>query len=417
MLLAYSCFMGFKLFQMDVNSAFLNGVLTEEVYVKHPPGFEDPHHHEYVYKLNHALYGLKQAPRDWFEHLSKFLLANRYSMGKADKTLFVKHQTSDLIVVQVYVDDIIFGSTNHTLVVEFAKLMSQEFEMSMMGELSFMLGLQIKQMDGGIFISQENYERELVKKFGMDDSKEARTHMAHNVRMDIADSGKKVDERIYRGMIGSLLYLIASRHDLMLSVCVCARFQSNPKESHLCFVKHIIRYVKGSIGLGLWYPRVDHLDLVRSCDADYAGSLVDRKSTSGTCQFLGRSLVSWFSKKQRSIALSTTEAEYVAAGCCSAQIIWMRHTLGDYGLTFPPTTIWCDSSSSIDLSKNPVLHNRTKHIDVRHRFLRDHIDKKDISFEYVITTRQLADIFTKPLEDKQFCFIRRELEIISLVEH
>ena len=306
MLLAYSCFMGFKLFQMDVKSAFLNGVLTEEVYVKQPPGFEDPHHPEYVYKLNRALYGLKQAPRAWFERLSKFLLANGYSMGKADKTLFVKHQTSDLIVVQVYVDDIIFGSTNHTLVVEFANLMSQEFEMSMMGELSFMLGLQIKQMEDGIFISQEKYARELVKKFGMEDSKEARTPMAHNVRMDMDDSGKKVDERIYRGMIGSLLYLTASRPDLMLSVCVCARFQSNPKESHLCFVKRIIRYVKGSIGLGLWYPRVDHLDLVGYCDADYAGSLVDRKSTSGTCQFLGRSLVSWFSKKQSSIALSTT---------------------------------------------------------------------------------------------------------------
>ena len=190
--------------------------------------------------------------------------------------------------------------------------------MSMMEELSFMLGLQIKQLDGGIFISHEKYERELVKKFGMEDSKEARTPMAHNVRMDMDDSGKKIDERIYRGMIGSLLYLAASRPDLMLSVCVCERFQSNPKESHLCFVKRIIRYVNGSIGLGLWYPRVDHLDLVGYCDADYAGSLVDRKSTSGTCQFLGRSLVSWFSKKQSSIALSTTEAEYVTAGCCCA---------------------------------------------------------------------------------------------------
>ena len=162
---------------------------------------------------------------------------------------------------------------------------------------------------------------------------------------------------------------------------------------------------------------MDHLDLVGYCDADYAGSLVDRKSTSGTCQFLGRSLVSWFSKKQSSIALSTTEAEYIAAGCCCAQILWMRQTLADYGLTFPPTTIWCDSSSAIDLSKNPVLHNRTKHIDVRHHFLRDHVDKKDISFEYVVTTRQLADIFTKPLDEKQFCFIRRELGIISLSEH
>ena len=153
--------------------------------------------------------------------------------------------------MQVYVDDIIFGATDHSLVLEFAKLMSQEFEMSMMGELTFMLGLQIKQLDGGIFISLEKYARELVKKFGMEDSKDARTPMAANIKMNLDDSGKKVDERIYRGMIGSLLYLTSSRPDIMLSVCVCARFQSNPKESHLGFVKRIIRYVKGSIGLGL----------------------------------------------------------------------------------------------------------------------------------------------------------------------
>ena len=228
---------------------------------------------------------------------------------------------------------------------------------------------------------------------------------------------KTVDSRQYRGMIGSLLYLTASRPELMLSVCICARFQSLPKESHMSLVKRIIRYVKGTLGLGLWYPRGSHFDLVGFCDADFAGCPTDRKSTSGTCQMLGMSLVSWFSKKQNSIALSTTEAEYIAAGCCCAQILWMRQTLADYRITFPPTTIWCDSSSAINLSKNHVLHARTKHIDIRHHFLRDHVDKKDISFEYIPTTQQLADIFTKPLEEKPFCFIRRELGIISLSDH
>ena len=175
------------------------------------------------------------------------------------------------------------------------------------------------------------------------------------------------------------MYLTASRPDIMFSVCICAMFQSCPKESHLGLVKRIIRYVKGSLDLGLWYPNNTQFDLVGYCDADFAGSLTDRKSTSGTCQLLGMSLVSWFSKKQNSIALSTTEAEYVAAGCCCAQILWMRQTLSDYGLTFPPTTIYCDSSSAIDLSKNHVHHSRTKHIDIRHHFIRDHQDKKDVS--------------------------------------
>ena len=414
MLLAFASFMKFKLFQMDVKSAFLNGVLSEEVYVKQPPGFEDSNHPDYVFRLKRALYGLKQAPRAWYERLSKFLVEKGFSMGKVDKTLFIKHLNNDILVVQIYVDDIIFGATKHILCEEFASSMSQEFEMSLMGELSFILGLQIKQTDSGIFISQGKYARELVKRFGMDSAKESFIPMAHNAKLDLDENGKKVDERLYRGMIGSLLYLTASRPDIMFSVCICARFQSCPKESHLGLVKRIIRYVKGSLDLGLWYPNNTQFDLVGYCDADFAGSLTDRKSTSGTCQLLGMSLVSWFSKKQNSIALSTTEAEYVAAGCCCAQILWMRQTLSDYGLTFPPTTIYCDSSSAIDLSKNHVHHSRTKHIDIRHHFIRDHQDKKDISLEHIATEKQLSDIFTKPLELKQFCFIRGELGIISI---
>ena len=336
MLLAFASFMKFKLFQMDVKSTFLNGVLSEEVYVKQPSGFDDSNHPEYVYRLKRALYGLKQAPRALYERLSKFLVEKGFSMGKVDKTLFIKHLNNDLVVVQIYVDDIIFGATKHFLCEEFASSMSREFEMSLMSELSFILGLQIKQSNSGIFISQGKYARELVKRFRMESVKESFVPMAHNAKLDLDENGKKVDERLYRGMIGSLLYLTASRPDIMFSVCICAMFQSWPKESHLCLVKRIIRYVKGSLDLGLWYPNNTQFDLVGYCDIDFAGSLTDRKSTSGTCQLLGMSLVSWFSKKQNSIALSTTEAEYVAAGYCCAQMLWMRQTLSDYGLTFHP---------------------------------------------------------------------------------
>ena len=287
MLLAFASFMKFKLFQMDVKSAFLNGVLSEEVYVKQPPGFEDSNHPDYVFRLKRALYGLKQAPRAWYERLSKFLVEKGFSMGKVDKTLFIKHLNNDILVVQIYVDDIIFGATKHFLCEEFASSMSQEFEMSLMGELSFILGLQIKQTDSGIFISQGKYARELVKRFGMESAKESFVPMAHNAKLDLDENGKKVDERLYRGMIGSLLYLTASRPDIMFSVCICARFQSCPKESHLGLVKRIIRYVKGSLDLGLWYPNNTQFDLVGYCDADFAGSLTDRKSTSGYMSTIG----------------------------------------------------------------------------------------------------------------------------------
>ena len=215
-------------------------------------------------------------------------------------------------------------------------------------------------------------------------------------------------------MIGSLLYLTASRPDIMFSVGLFARFQSNPKESHLTAVKRILRYISGTKNLGLWYPKGSHLDLLSFSDADWAGCSIDRKSTSGTCHFLGFALVSWFSKKQNSVALSTAEAKYISAASCCAQVLWMRQTLHDYGLSFSYTPIMCDNTSAINLSKNPVLHSRTKHIEIRHHLLRDHVQRGDIALEFICTEKQLADIFTKPLALERFSFIRRGLCLIDI---
>ncbi|KAH9778649.1 hypothetical protein KPL71_007414 [Citrus sinensis] len=313
MLLAYACHKDFILYQMDVKSAFLNGYIMKEVYVKQPPGFENEKFPDHVYKLSKALYGLKQTPRAWYDRLKNFLLDNDFSMGKADTTLFVKHKNQDILIVQIYVDDIIFGSTNELLCKDFSSCMSQEFEMSMMGELKYFLGLQIKQNKEGIFINQAKYVRDLLKRFGYDNGTAKSTPMSTTIKLDKDEKGKEVDIKTYRGMIGSLLYLTASRPDIMFSVCLCARFQSCPKESHMLAVKRIFRYLIGTINLSLWYPRGTHIDLTCYSDADFTGYKVDRKSTSGTCHFLGHSLVSWFSKKQNSVALSTTEAEYIAA--------------------------------------------------------------------------------------------------------
>jgi hypothetical protein len=357
------------------------------------------------------LYGLKQAPRAWYSRLSSFLCENGFSKGKIDNTLFVKNKENDLLLVQIYVDDIIFGSTNVSLCEEFSKVMQDQFEMSMMGELTFFLGLQVKQGNEGIFVSQSKYAKELVKKFGLDNSRHAPTPMSTTIKLTKDEEGEMVDQKMYRGMIGSLLYLTASRPDIMFSVCACARFQASPRTSHLLAVKRIIKYVNGTFNLGLFYPKHTSFDLIGYCDADFAGCKVDRKSTSGTCHFLGNSLVSWASKKQNCVAISTTEAEYIAAGLCCAQIIWMKQNLLDYGLHFHETKILCDNTSAINLSKNSILHSRTKHIDVRHHFLKDHVEKKNVSLFYVDTKLQLADIFTKPLCEEDFCRIRGELGI------
>lgn len=320
------------------------------------------------------------------------------------------------MLVQIYVDDIIFGSTNAALAEEFSSLMSSEFEMSMMGELTFFLGLQIKQMKEGIFVSQTKYARELVKKFRMEDSKTISTPMAQNANLDSDPSGKTVDITQYRAMIGSLLYLTASRPDIMFAVCLCAWYQSCPKESHLASIKRILRYVKGTKNLGLWYGKQSEFDLIGYTDADFAGDRIDRKSTSGTCQFLGGSLVSWSSRKQTSVALSTAEAEYVAAGSCCTQILWMIQTLKDYDLEFHKVPIMCDNNSAILISKNPVLHSRTKHIEIRHHFIRDHIEKGDVELIHVDTKLQIADIFTKPLSTFQHNELRFKLGMLELNE-
>jgi hypothetical protein len=203
-------------------------------------------------------------------------------------------------------------------------VMMQKFEMSMMGELNYFLGFQLKQLMEGTFISQMKYTQYLLKRFGMKDAKPAKTLMGTNRHLDLNKGGKSVDQKAYRSMIGSLLYLCDSRPDIMLSVCMCARFQSDTKECHLVAVKRILRFFVSTPCFGIWYPKGFTFDLIGYSDSDYAECKVDRKSTIGTCQFLGRSLVSWSSKKQTSVALSTAEAEYVAAGQCCAQLLWMK---------------------------------------------------------------------------------------------
>jgi hypothetical protein len=254
-LLAYATYHGFKLYQMDVKSAFLNGPIKEEVYVEQPPGFEDSEYPNHIYKLTKALYGLKQAPRVWYECMRDFLITNGFKVGKADPTHFTKTIAKDLFICQIYVDDIIFGSTNKSSCEEFSRIMIQKFEMSMMGELKYFLGFQIKQLQEGTFISQTKDIQDILKKFGMKNAKPIKTPMGTNGHLDLDTGGKSVDQKVYRSMIGSLLYLCASRSDIMLSVCMCARFEANPKEIHLRAVKRIMRYLVCTPKFGLWYPR------------------------------------------------------------------------------------------------------------------------------------------------------------------
>ncbi|GJV29575.1 putative ribonuclease H-like domain-containing protein [Tanacetum coccineum] len=306
--LAFASFMGFIVYQMDVKSTFLNGTIDEEVYVSQPPGFVDPDHPKKVYKVVKALYGLHQAPRAWYATLSTFLEEHGYRRGSIDKTLFIKKNKKDIMLVQVYVDDIIFGSTKKSWCDEFETLMKGRFQMSSMGELTFFLGLQVKQSQTGLFISQDKYVADMLKKFDLASVKTTITPMETKMALTKDEESADVDVHLYRSMIGSLMYLNATRPDIMFVVCACSHFQVNPKVSHLIAVKRIFKYLKGKPNLALWYPRESPLDLEAFSDSDYAGANLDRKSTTGGCQFLGRRLISWQCKKQTIVATSTTEA-------------------------------------------------------------------------------------------------------------
>nr|GEV53998.1 hypothetical protein [Tanacetum cinerariifolium] len=321
--LAYAAHKGFTVYQMGVKTAFLHGSLKKDVYLCQPKGFIDADYPSHVYKLKKALYGLKQAPSAWYDELSTFLLQNGLSKGTIDPTLFTRRFDDDILVVQVYVDDIIFGSTNPRYAILFSDLMKSRFKMSMMGEMTLFLGLQINQSPSDIFINQSKYVHEILKKYGLNTSDIIGTPMDIKDKLDLDQIGTPVDATKYRSMIGALMYLTSSKPDIDSG-----------------------------------------FELTGFLDADYAGCKDTFKSTSGGAQFLGKKLVSWSSKKQDCTSLSTVKSEYVSLCACCAQVLWMRTQLTDYGFHFDKIPIYYDSKSAIAISCNPIQHSRRKHIAV-----------------------------------------------------
>nr|GFA32361.1 hypothetical protein [Tanacetum cinerariifolium] len=333
--LAYAAHKIMVVYQMDVKTAFLNGNLTEEVYVSQPDGFVDQDNPNHVYKLKKALYGLKQAPRAWYDMLSSFLISQDFSKGSVDPTLFIRRNDNDLLL-----------------------------------------------------------------KSKLDEDKE----------------GKAVDPSHYRGMIGTLLNLTASRPDLQFAICMCARYQARPTEMHLHAVKKILRYLRGTVNQCLWYPKDSSIALTALTaltDTDHAGCQDTHRSTSGSLQFLGDRLISWSSKRQKSVSISSTKAEYIALSGCCAQILWIRSQLTNYGLGFNKILMYCDNKSAISLCCNNVQHSRSKHIDIRYHFIKEHVENGVIELYFVNTEYQLADIFSKALSRERIEFLINKLGMRS----
>nr|GEW30011.1 retrotransposon protein, putative, unclassified [Tanacetum cinerariifolium] len=332
--IAYAAHKSFTIYLMDVKTSFLYGPLKEEVYVNQPDGFVDPYHPDQVYRLKKALYGLKQALRAWYDELSKLLLSKGLRLNGSFATLKIPF---------IWVSGIRL----------------------------------IHQSPRGIFINQVKNAQEILVKHGMTSCDGIGTPMATK-HLDADLSGTPIDQTKYRSKVGALMYLTASRPDIMHATCYCARYQAQPTEKHLTAVKRIFRYLKDTIHMGLWYPKDTGFELTAFSDSDHAGCLDSRKSTSGGIQFLGGDkLVSWSSKKQDCTSMSSAEAEYVSLSACCAQVLWMRTQLTDYGFHFDKIPMYCDSKAAIAISCNPVQHSRTKHIDVRYHFIKEKVEKEN----------------------------------------
>ncbi|CAJ2653193.1 unnamed protein product [Trifolium pratense] len=410
-ILAIAARESWKVFQLDVKSAFLHGELSEDIYVEQPPGYQREKNK--VYKLKKALYGLKQAPRAWYSRIEAYFNSEEFEKCPSEHTLFIKHKPNGkILIVSLYVDDLIYTGNDLLLMNEFKTSMQKEFSMTDLGKMKFFLGVEVIQSEEGIYISQQKYAAEVLGRFGMENCNSVCSPIVPGCKLDKDEDGDATDAREYKQIVGSLMYLLATRPDLAYSVCLVARYMERPTNMHLTAVKRILRHLKGTLTNGIMY-RCDTekgFELVGWSDSDYAGDVNDRKSTTGFVFMLGSGAISWSSKKQPIVTLSTTEAEYVAAAACACQAVWLRSILS-YLLKNQKicTQIYCDNSSSIKLSKNPIMHGRCKHIDVRFHFLRDLTKDGTIELKHCKSQDQLADIMTKPLKLDAFLKLRSGL--------
>ncbi|KAJ9548882.1 hypothetical protein OSB04_021425 [Centaurea solstitialis] len=393
-LLAIAATKRWPLFQMDVKNAFLNGDLSEEVYMNPPPGVSLPTGH--VCRLRKALYGLKQSPRAWFEKFSTTVLSLGFSASNYDSGLFTRTTDAGTILLLLYVDDMIITGSDSTGITLLKQSLSASFEMKDLGKLHYFLGLEVLSDSRGTYLCQAKYTSDLLSRAGITDKKVVSTPLEPNLHLTPNAGPPLKDPTLYRQLVGSLVYLTVTRPDIAYAVHIVSQFMSAPCSDHYAAVLRILRYLKGTMFHGLYFSSTSSLILRGFSDADWDSDMTDRRSTTGFCFFLGDSLISLRNKKQSLTARSSTEAEYRALADTSRELIWLRWLLSDMGAPqLSPTLLWCDNTSAIQIAHNDVFHERTKHIEIDCHFVRQHVVRKTIQLQSISTDDQPADIFTK----------------------
>ena len=399
---------------MDVKNAFLNGDLTEEVYMRPPPGYTHSPHQ--VCKLRRALYGLKQAPRAWFSKFSTIVGDFGFSSSPHDPALFIHKSEHGTILLLLYMDDMIITGNDLTSISDLKHYLSQHVEMKDLGKLSYFLGLEITSSSDGYYLFQAKYASDLLTRAGITDTKTCTTPLESNSRLTPLDGTLLDNPTLYRQLVGSLIYLTVTRPDIAYAVHVVSQFMSAPRSTHYATVLRILRYIKGTLFHGLHFSAHSSLELRAYSDADWAGNPTDWRSTTGYCFFLGDYLISWRSKKQTVVARSNSEAEYRALADATQELLWLRWLLEDLGISHTiATTINCDNHSAILIAHNNGFHERTKHIEIDCHFIRHHLTCGTICLRSISSADQTPDIFTKAHPSRRLQDLVSKLKLVSIL--
>ena len=411
-LLSIAAALGLEVHQMDVKCAFLNGDLKEDIFMNIPEGI-DGIDGNFILKLKKSLYGLKQGSHCWNQKLHAYFISQGFTRLSSDYAIYVRRVNDSLIIVAVYVDDSILMTDSKKTMTEIKEILKSKFEMTDCGELKFFLGIQVHRnlKDRTITLGQEHFVEQILRRFGMSECKPVGTPIETSAKFAIAKgTDQNVDPTIFRQIVGSLMYLmVATRPDIAAAVSIISQFSANPSDQHLQGAKRILRYLRGTAKLRLSLgPNVDDqkpLQLVGYSDASWGDDINTRKSTSGYVFYLGKGPISWISKKQSAVALSSTEAEYMAVTQATKEAIWLRRLLAEIDVAVTQegaTLIYQDNQSTIALAKNPVHHARSKHIDIQYHFVREKVEHKEVDLQYIPTEKMIADIFTKPLAKARY---------------
>lgn len=399
---------------MDVHNAFLHGDLSEEVYMKVPPGFKNTNPNM-VCRLKKSLYGLKQAPRCWFAKLSTALKNYGFVQSYSDYSLFGLCRGRTQINVLVYVDDLIIAGNDKVALTAFKDYLGRCFHMKDLGVLKYFLGIEVARNPEGILLCQRKYTLEIISETGLLGAKPAAFPMEQNHNLALAKGEFLADPAPYRRLVGRLIYLSVTRPDLAYSVHILSQFMQQPREDHWEAALRVVRYLKKSPGQGILLRADSDLSLEGWCDSDWASCPLTRRSLTGWFVLLGCSPVSWKTKKQQTVSRSSAEAEYRSMAATVCELKWLKQLLGDLGVRHPKgMKLYCDSQSALYIAQNPVFHERTKHIEADCHFVRDAVTEGMICPSYVSTSVQLADIFTKALGKAKFEFLLRKLGVRDL---